>query len=968
MTKARPFNAAATWQFKSWFGAIMASVTGAVTALGSRLGGFGTCIHDYVAALTRNGSNSNPVNDYYRVRPGLRLRQVDPATGHVSSKRRCHSFHDEPARWIDEKERMNVLRQRLSFVAALKHTLQGIGDTMIIDSHQELTPPTSPDAASSDSPHYLDQDPFEGPQLARLAEFKTALADAVDVLGGIYSAEFLATLKNMMENPQILIEYPTVPEDIRKIKSTIYFLEDFPHALHFILRSARISRNTLRVICFDLMALLEKQPIPALVKGPVSFTRLGRDESALRARPKAQPQPPKPPVMPGSFPADASSQVAQRPAAAISDDGAPSPPLQSPDLPEMPEKGLSPNHRTIPIEIILHHIIPAADVATYGKSTPDGSHRKKPTPRSILRTRLKSSSPGNSKRLQKATKMKSVHFASPLHMPSPEPKSRFITPTKRKLTGISDPFYWRYRTPHSPESESPILPDSPLVRRSRAVPAVTSAQINGCAGAGEPGNTAYDNMTRDGASESTVMTESPRDDTAHHVSENRNAQQETQPTIDDANNVHRDENAQGTEDVKINNAREEENKDAVGENNGTGEEEQNGTIEEEHNAAMGEENKDTIEGGNTDTTQDDDKDTSEEENKDTDEEDDIVRRRKSSILKTMIDSINAKFPKKPSRPFEDDDSPPLLGLQRLHISGGKKDDIDEVSIAKQLEQEAEEARIRAEAEAKEEEERRRAEEERLRRTGGLRRPNRPLVAPLSEEWTRRARSTLHSTSGTLASTPEGTQLRQHDFATVVPATEWLNDEIVNGSLQWLDRYINARAGVTDSRSHDRKFLACSTFMWERINQAGPGSTERALRRVGVNKNNFLNLDAVLLPLCERNHWTLIVIRPSRRTIAHMNSMSPTGSPRHIEKARQWVEATLKEKYVAEEWTVANHDAPLQTNGYDCGVHTITNGMCIALGLNPIDAYASHEMPLQRLRIAAMLLNGGFEGDFDLASI
>ncbi|TDZ28261.1 hypothetical protein C8035_v000785 [Colletotrichum spinosum] len=81
-----------------------------------------------------------------------------------------------------------------------------------------------------------------------------------------------------------------------------------------------------------------------------------------------------------------------------------------------------------------------------------------------------------------------------------------------------------------------------------------------------------------------------------------------------------------------------------------------------------------------------------------------------------------------------------------------------------------------------------------------------------------------------------------------------------------------------------------------------------------------------------------------------------------------IKAVLGNKYRAEEWRTVRHEAPQQTNGYDCGVFTITNGICLALGINAVDAYDKEELPLQRLRLAAMLLNRGFEGDFNLAGI
>src|SRR6266699_5045137 len=81
---------------------------------------------------------------------------------------------------------------------------------------------------------------------------------------------------------------------------------------------------------------------------------------------------------------------------------------------------------------------------------------------------------------------------------------------------------------------------------------------------------------------------------------------------------------------------------------------------------------------------------------------------------------------------------------------------------------------------------------------------------------------------------------------------------------------------------------------------------------------------------------------------------------------KWVQGILKERW-DEGWKVVNYPSPRQTNGWDCGVHTVTNAMFLALGLDP-SYYKSPEMPLQRDRLAATLLNGGFSGDFDLGGV
>ncbi|KAG6074590.1 hypothetical protein E4U30_000513 [Claviceps sp. LM220 group G6] len=301
----------------------------------------------------------------------------------------------------------------------------------------------------------------------------------------------------------------------------------------------------------------------------------------------------------------------------------------------------------------------------------------------------------------------------------------------------------------------------------------------------------------------------------------------------------------------------------------------------------------------------------------------------------------------------------LPSLRSLVISDDTKAGI-EVKKERAARKAAEEANRLAEQQIRKE------REERLVRTGGLRIPDQPLVAPLSSDWLSRAYATLRANASTiLATTAEGVELRRHDFAKVVPPMEWLNDEIVNGSFNWLDQFINMAAGIKDTKKSTRKCLAMSSFFFKRLQEQGVTRTQRTLRRYGVDKENLLDVDTILLPICEHSHWTLLVIRPSKRTVAHIDSMSATGSQKYINVGLAWLKDLMNDQFVDSEWKVMLHEAPMQTNGYDCGMHTITNGMCIALGLNPIDSYVAEDMPRQRLRIASMLLNGGFKGDFDL---
>ncbi|PHH81752.1 hypothetical protein CDD83_3486 [Cordyceps sp. RAO-2017] len=282
----------------------------------------------------------------------------------------------------------------------------------------------------------------------------------------------------------------------------------------------------------------------------------------------------------------------------------------------------------------------------------------------------------------------------------------------------------------------------------------------------------------------------------------------------------------------------------------------------------------------------------------------------------------------------------------------------------------EEARLRAEEEARlrAEETRREEEETLLAKTGGLRAPRTRLISPVSADWLRKAEATLRASSTRAqARTGEGTDLRRHDFASVLPPEQWLNDEIINGSLIWLDRAINEASGIKDVRKQTRQCLTMNSFFFKDLLIKGPAGTERKLRRCGVTKNNLLDIETVLFPICNQSHWTILAIRPRMRTVMHIDSLNPGGSPRFTSLALAWLEDILQEKFVASEWQISQTEVPAQTNGFDCGVFTITNAMCLALGLSPIHSYNTDDMPLQRIRIACVLLNGGFTGDFDLGA-
>lgn len=319
--------------------------------------------------------------------------------------------------------------------------------------------------------------------------------------------------------------------------------------------------------------------------------------------------------------------------------------------------------------------------------------------------------------------------------------------------------------------------------------------------------------------------------------------------------------------------------------------------------------------------------------------------------------------------FEHDDEICLPGLEHLRLTP-KTTKIYELDSQR-------EKRLRIEREKAEQErqERLRIEEERLNealRPLGLRRARGALITSLTPDWELKAKSSpvngrteQHKWQG--ARHRDGVELSPHDFGRLVPSNEWLNDNDIQAALVHLATYVNDKAGVRP-KADPPKCVALSSQYWSNF-RAEPRKNvyPRGLdRNWGMKPANFLDIDTVLIPVNQSNHWTVLVIRPTRRTVAYVDSFHSTGL-RHVSDAKTWLATFLGDKYVADEWRTEQYTVPHQTNGYDCGMFVITNSIYLSLGIDP-SGYSQDDMPLQRLRIAAVLLNGGFTGPFDLSHL
>lgn len=298
-------------------------------------------------------------------------------------------------------------------------------------------------------------------------------------------------------------------------------------------------------------------------------------------------------------------------------------------------------------------------------------------------------------------------------------------------------------------------------------------------------------------------------------------------------------------------------------------------------------------------------------------------------------------------------------------------EIEEAAAAEKRRLE-EEQRKKEEARKRKEEEARRKKEEQLRketeefaRLTGLRRPHRPLISEMSRDWHHRVNDIYNAGPGApLARTLEGQDLVRRDFEEMLlPPTAWLNDNVIIGSILHVAAAINAAKKAPDN---EPKCAAFTSYLYPRIVTHGAKNCGRLLRKANVRKQNFFDIETILVPICEQSHWTLAVIRPGQRTVAHIDSIrGGRGDKAVTDRMLELTQFILEDQFKPEEWKAVNYTAPKQTNGWDCGVFTITNALCIALGVDPNQAYTAGQLTAQRRRLAAVLLNGGFKGDFGL---
>jgi sentrin-specific protease 1 len=259
---------------------------------------------------------------------------------------------------------------------------------------------------------------------------------------------------------------------------------------------------------------------------------------------------------------------------------------------------------------------------------------------------------------------------------------------------------------------------------------------------------------------------------------------------------------------------------------------------------------------------------------------------------------------------------------------------------------------------------------------------------LSAEWEQKIDAAM-ATRENFSVLVKRNGVTRHDFGTLLPqrnrdsASGWLNDQIVNTTMEMMVGRLNEKAGHDlTSKTAPAPFWSFNSAWlktitngandhWENsmeaFNSKHPGILKfsRWAKKKGVNLggHNLLQAQKIYFPICHQNHWTMIVVFPQNKQIEYLNSFSGAGS-RYTFLIRAWLAFELGKDFHEDEWEDVSNRSPPQKNGQDCGVFALMNAFSTIRDKHPSSQYDLNDIPDLRRQIAATLLNGGFTNEFD----
>lgn len=194
---------------------------------------------------------------------------------------------------------------------------------------------------------------------------------------------------------------------------------------------------------------------------------------------------------------------------------------------------------------------------------------------------------------------------------------------------------------------------------------------------------------------------------------------------------------------------------------------------------------------------------------------------------------------------------------------------------------------------------------------------------------------------------------------------WLDDDAVNAWYLAIVDAKNRTAGYVKSNASVPNCAALNTGWWSKAGKDGVEGLARWMKRNGVDGSKLLKCERLFLPINMGSHWTLLIINGTDCSIEYLDSMGGDGKMQ-FQVARQLIKAELGKDYHAQEWVeLKRNKSSMQNNMSDCGVFACFNGLAAAKG-RPYKEVTAKSMPMARRMMAGVLINGGFEPEYEFS--
>lgn len=257
-----------------------------------------------------------------------------------------------------------------------------------------------------------------------------------------------------------------------------------------------------------------------------------------------------------------------------------------------------------------------------------------------------------------------------------------------------------------------------------------------------------------------------------------------------------------------------------------------------------------------------------------------------------------------------------------------------------------------------------------------------LIRPLEPKWDAIVKDAMSTTNAhkVFSKSPDGSDITRYVLGRILPQkcegeviarnggkqgnSAWLNDECVDNWIAMIVARRLEEEGYVKGSNNTPSIAAYLSAFWKTYLDRGVGALSGWSKRKRIKGKKLLGVEKVFFPINNGSHWILLVISPKSRTIEVLDSLGGQPSP-YFKFALEWLAMELGADYNPDEWERSPAKSSLQLNYDDCGVFTCVNALASAKNMAAADVVSVDGMKDARRMMVAVLLNGGFKGDWEL---